>query len=64
VLTLMNNHLADRSHFVGRTLSLADVALVAYTRFAHQAGLDLAQYPDVRAWVRRIEAELKIQHAQ
>jgi glutathione S-transferase len=40
------------------------VALVAYTRFAHQAGLDLAQYPDVRAWVRRIEAELKIQHAQ
>ena len=64
VLTLMNNHLTDRSHFVGRTLSLADVALVAYTRFAHQAGLDLAQYPDVRAWVRRIEAELKIQHAQ
>jgi glutathione S-transferase len=64
VLTLMNNHLAGRSHFVGGALSLADVALVAYTRFAHQAGLDLAQYPGVRAWVRRIETELKIEHAQ
>jgi len=64
VLTLMNNHLADNSHFVGGTLTLADVALVAYTRFAHQAGLDLTQYPNVRAWVRRIETELEIEHAQ
>lgn len=64
VLTLMNNHLAGRTYFVGEKLSLADVALVAYTRFSHQAGLDLAQYPNVAAWVRRIETDLDIEHLQ
>jgi glutathione S-transferase len=64
VLTLMDEHLEGRSHFVSKKLSLADVALVAYTRFAHQAGLDLAQYPNVRAWVRRIENDLNIEHAE
>jgi glutathione S-transferase len=63
VLTLMNEHLASRSHFVADKLSLADIALVAYTRFSHQAGIALAQYPNVRAWVRRIEDDLKIEHA-
>jgi glutathione S-transferase len=64
VLTLMNDHLAQRKYFVGRNLSLADVALVAYTRFSHEAGLDLTQYPHVHAWVRRIETDLEIEHAQ
>jgi len=62
-LTLMNNHLARRSYFVGSRLSLADVALVAYTRFAHQAELDLANWPHVQDWVRRIEDDLNIEHA-
>ncbi len=64
VLTLMNNHLGARAYFVGEKISLADVALVAYTRFSHQAGLDLAQYPNVAAWVRRIETDLNIEHLQ
>src|ERR1700760_3954709 len=50
-LALMNGHLEGRTYFVGRKLSLADIALVAYTRFAHEAGLTLAQFPNVRAWV-------------
>ncbi len=64
VLALMNSHLEERKYFVGSKLSLADIALVAYTRFSHQAGIDLAQYPGVRAWVRRIEDELNIEHAE
>ena len=63
VLTLMDKHLAGAHYFVGETLSLADIALIAYTRFAHEAGLDLAQYPNVKSWVRRIEDDLKIEHA-
>ena len=63
VLALMDEHLEERRYFVGEALSLADIALVAYTRFASQAGLDLAQYPQVAAWVRRIEDDLKIEHA-
>jgi len=62
VLKLMDDHLAARSYFVGTKLSLADIALVAYTRFAHQAGLDLSTTPHVQAWVRRIENDLRLEH--
>ena len=64
VLALMDEHLDKRAHFVGKKLSLADIALVAYTRYAHEAELDLAQFPNVRGWVRRIEDELRIEHAE
>jgi len=62
VLKLMNDHLSGSAYFVGGKLSLADIALVAYTRFAHQAGIDLAAYPNVRQWVHRIENDLKLEH--
>ncbi len=64
VLSLMNNHLAGGHYFAGEKLSLADIALVAYTRFSHEACIDLAQYPNVAAWVRRVEDDLNIEHAQ
>ena len=63
-LALMNSHLEARQYFVSQKLSLADIALVAYTRFSHQAGLDLKKFSHVRAWVRRIEDELNIEHAE
>ena len=63
VLRLMNNHLEQHKYFVGEAISLADIALVAYTRFSHEAGIDLAQYPHVQGWVRRVETDLNIEHA-
>ncbi|MSO73290.1 MAG: glutathione S-transferase family protein [Rhodospirillaceae bacterium] len=62
-LAIMNDHLAARTYFVAERLSLADVALVAYTRFSHEAGLDLAHWPKVRAWVQRIERDLGLKTA-
>ena len=62
VLSLMDEHLDGRGYFAGRKLSLADIALVAYTRFSHQADIDLQQYPNVAAWVQRVEDDLKIEH--
>ena len=62
VLKLMNDHLAGKSYFVSGKLSLADIALVAYTRFAHQAGLDLSEHPNVQAWVHRVEHDLHLEH--
>ncbi|HVV28284.1 MAG TPA: glutathione S-transferase family protein [Rhizomicrobium sp.] len=59
-LALMESHLARQDYFVDRKLSLADIALVAYTRFAHEGGFDLP--PRVRAWVRRVETDLHIEH--
>ena len=40
--------------------SLADLALVAYTRVADQGGFDLMNYPSVRDWIDRVEFEFKI----
>jgi len=62
-LGVMESHLATRPYFVGPRLTLADIALVAYTRFAHEAGLDLAQWPKVRAWVQRVEQDLGLKTA-
>lgn len=62
-LTLMNDHLVGRNYFVGERLSLADIALVAYTRFSHQAGLDLARWASVRSWVQRLERDLGLKTA-
>jgi glutathione S-transferase len=61
VLALMDEHLEGRDYFVGKNLSLADIALVAYTRFAHQADLDLAGYSHLRGWVERVEHDLKLE---
>ncbi|HEU0161907.1 MAG TPA: glutathione S-transferase family protein, partial [Rhizomicrobium sp.] len=61
LLAQMESHLADRDYFVGAQMTLADIALVAYTRLAPQGGFVLP--PRVADWVRRIETDLKIAHA-
>jgi len=63
VLTVMNDRLAKEPYFVARKLSLADIALVAYTRWAHEGGFDLARYPKVQDWIRRVEDDLGLEHA-
>jgi glutathione S-transferase len=59
-LQRLEDGLASSPFLVGEALSLADVALVAYTRVAHEGGFDLGRYPRVQAWVKRVEAALKI----
>jgi glutathione S-transferase len=58
VLTVMNDHLATRTYFVGGKLTLADIALVAYTRWAGEGGFDLARYPHVQRWIGQVEKDL------
>ena len=52
--------LTGRDWLVGSTPSLADLALVAYTRVAHEGGFDLTPLPAVRAWIQRVEAAFGI----
>lgn len=59
-LSLMDHHLAQRIYFVGDGVTLADIALIAYTRLAHEADFDLSGWPNVLRWVRRIERELNL----
>ena len=49
-LALMDEHLADRRFFVGGRLSLADIALYAYTHVAGEGGVALARWPAVERW--------------
>ena len=37
-------------------MTLADIALYAYTHVAHEGGFDLAPYPAIRAWLERVAA--------
>ena len=39
----------------GASPSVADLALVAYTRLAHEGGFDLSPLPNVRRWIARVE---------
>ena len=57
-LARMDNALEGRLHFAGERLSLADIALVAYTRWAPEGGFDLGETPRVVAWIARVEKEL------
>src|SRR5678815_5898885 len=57
-LQRLEDGLAHSPFLVGAAPTLADVALVAYTRVAHDGGFDLAGYPRVKAWVARAEQAL------
>lgn len=57
-LKLMDEHLASHDWLAGQNLSLADIALYAYTHVAEDSGLfALADYPAVQRWIARVEAE-------
>lgn len=62
-LARMETQLSETPYLVGGGLTLADIALVAYTRYAFRGGFDLAEYPNVRRWVARIERDLGLESA-
>ncbi len=62
-LGVMEMQLTYTDWLVGETITCADIALVAYTRVAHEGGFDLAEFPSVERWVSHAEGELSIGHA-
>ncbi len=56
-LGVMDAHLQRQPFFVGERYSIADIALYVYTHVAHEAQLDLAPFPNVRAWIDRVAAQ-------
>jgi len=56
-LKTMERHLDGREWFVGEAMTLADIALYAYTHTADEGGFTLEPYPSVRAWLDRVAAE-------
>ena len=55
-LRLMDAHLAAHAFFCGAGVTLADIALFAYTHVAGEGGFGLGDYPHVRAWIARVQA--------
>ena len=56
VLGVMEAHLAKAgSFFAGANPTIADVALYSYTAHAPEGHVSLEPYPQIRAWLRRIE---------
>jgi glutathione S-transferase len=54
-LKLMDDHLARHDWLAGGVFSLADICLYAYTHVADAGGFDLGAYPEVCAWLGRVE---------
>lgn len=52
----MDRHLERRHWFVMDRLTLADIALYAYTHVAEEGGFNLQPYPNIRAWLARVAA--------
>ncbi len=56
-LDALERRLEGRDWLVGEGLSLADIALYAYTHVAEEGDYDLGRYPAIRRWCELVAAE-------
>ena len=54
-LQVMENHLKGHAFFAAEQFTVADIALYGYTHVADRCDYDLATFPAIRAWLRRVE---------
>jgi len=60
-LDRLEGALKGRTWLAGEAMTLADIALVAYTRMASDGGFDLESRPSVRRWITGVEAALGLE---
>jgi glutathione S-transferase len=56
-LSVMEKHLKLSRFFVDDRMTIADIALYAYTHIAHECDYDLSGFPYILAWIDRVAAE-------
>ncbi|MEO1373961.1 MAG: glutathione S-transferase family protein [Cyanobacteria bacterium J06635_10] len=56
-LEVMENHLTEKTFFVGERYTIADIALFAYTHVADEGGFDLSRFKATGAWIERVKAQ-------
>ena len=54
-LRVMEQQLADTQFLTGRSPTIADISLYAYTHVAEEGGFSLNAYPAINRWLSRIE---------
>ncbi len=55
LLTLMNDHLANRDWLAAEHATIADLACYPYIFLAAEGGVDTRPYDAITAWMRRVE---------
>jgi glutathione S-transferase len=63
-LARMEHQLAATRFLVGETLTLADIALLPYTRFAYEGGFHLEGYAALRRWIGDVEKSIGLPPAR
>lgn len=53
-LRVLDRELAERPFLAGQAYTIADISVFAYMHRADEAGLPLAQYGNVVAWIQRV----------
>jgi glutathione S-transferase len=56
-LRALEGGLQDRDWLAGDSMTIADIALYAYTHSADEGGFSLDEYPAIRAWLERVAAQ-------
>jgi len=56
LFAVLEPHLSVRPFVTGAAPTIADLALYSYTAHAPEGGVSLEPYPQIRAWLARIEA--------
>ncbi|WP_431858545.1 glutathione S-transferase family protein [Azospirillum sp.] len=56
LFAVLDRQLADSVFLAGDAPTIADVALYSYTAHAPEGGVALDAYPNIRAWLARVEA--------
>ena len=54
-LKVLNDRLEKGDYLAGHAYSIADISLFAYVHVANEAGFELSDYPNVQAWIERVE---------
>ncbi|MBM9501335.1 glutathione S-transferase family protein [Leptospira sp. 201903071] len=54
--TVMEAHLKNRDFFVGNRLTIADIALYAYSHVAEDGGFSLVSFPSVEKWLQNVKS--------
>jgi glutathione S-transferase len=56
-LGVMERRLAEHPFLVGDRYTIADIALYAYTHVADEGGFSLENFPAIRTWMERVQAQ-------
>ncbi len=55
-LNFLDAHLSSHDFMLGNTYSLTDIAVFGYVHVLEEAGLNLADYPDIARWIANVSS--------